>query len=86
MLKRIKTESGNRWAIVFDEPHCELAEIQQMQIGLVKVLQGLTSSELYGNLGEFEYSALELLEQSFLDFYLLDDYQRHLEKAGIIED
>ncbi len=65
MLKRIETENGKRWAIVFDRDDFRLDEIAEMQKGLVNMLIIATQTDFYDSSPMDIYEMLKLLNESF---------------------
>ncbi len=65
MLKRIETENGKRWAIVFDHDDFELKEITEMQKGLVNMLIIATQSDYYDSSPVDFFETLKWLNESF---------------------
>jgi hypothetical protein len=61
MLQRIKTDGGERWAIVFGE-HFSLEDYVNLQNGLINVLQASTHSEMLCGMGEDLFCVFDLLE------------------------
>lgn len=66
MLKRIETENGKRWAVVFEHDDFELQEIAKMRQGLVNMLIIATQSNLYGSSPVEFFETLKWLHESFL--------------------
>lgn len=83
MIERIKTENGERWAMVFDETY-SLCDICIRTIGLTELLIDATSSELYHSAqGDF-CSALEILRCLLPTPDQASQYEDYLKEHGLI--
>ena len=73
MIQRIKTEEGDRWAIVLRDCYT-FEDFVNLQKGLLGVLQASTHSDLYDCNRENVYFVLDLLEEMTLNNCQANEY------------
>ncbi len=81
MIQRVKTDKGERWAIVFGE-HYSLEDFVNLQNGLLYVLKASTHSDLLESMGEDLYWVLDLFETIIPTHDQACEYERHLKKQA----
>ncbi len=80
MLKRIETENGKRWAVVFDHADFDLKEIAEMRQGLVNMLIIATQSDFYDSSPIDLFETLKWLHESFLSS------EQYIELEGLMRE
>jgi hypothetical protein len=78
MIKRIKTEDGERWALVFRE-NDTLENVRGYASGLLEVMTDAVVSETFD--GKESYWALDLLKCFIPSADEVCDYERYLKGA-----
>ena len=82
MTQIVKTEAGERWAIVFGE-HFSLDNLVAMQKGIICVLQSaVTNSEFICSTGDDLYTVLDLLSETLPDSRQAYEYEKYLKSKS----
>lgn len=63
MIKRINTENGERWAIVFENENTTLEDLTTLQRGLVDLMITGTGSDLFDSANMDYHSGLSILRE-----------------------
>ena len=79
MVQKVKTDAGERWAIVFGK-RFTLSDFISLQNGLIRVLQAAGhNSDFIAGMGDELYAVLDLLETTHFTYDQVNEYQRYLE-------
>jgi len=77
MIQKVKTDAGERWAIVFRESY-SLEDFVSLQNGLIGVLQASTHSDMLGSIGNELYYVYELFSELIPTHTQANDCERFL--------
>ena len=83
MIKRIKTEEGERWAMVFDKTTA-LEEISQTTLGLIDLMITATGSDLFESSQSGFYSALDIVRSLIITPEQANEHEKYLRETGQI--
>ena len=83
MIKRIKTEDCECWAIVFNKCY-SLEDIGRISHGLIELMTTATQSDLFDNSQQGFFAALELLQEIIPNSTQMFEYEKMLQEKGLI--
>ena len=78
MINKVKTDAGERWAIVLRD-RFPLSDLAKLQNSLIYVMQACSSSDFFGSSGEEFYAVLDLLSEILPTQDQMHEYERYLE-------
>lgn len=81
MLQKIKTEDGERWAVVFHEA-TGLEEITQMTNGVIELMQTATEADTFNSANSGYYWSLDLLSCMLPTIEQVVDWERALKQTS----
>lgn len=84
MIKRVSTENGECWAIVFHESE-SLEDVRNYADGLLEIIITATNSDTWNGKEHWSYWALSLLQQFVPTIDTVMDYEHHLKSIGKIK-